>query len=208
MPPSPVYQVKKRYPDGRGAARVNMEGDLNVSFPKTVTTASSAPTSPRSASKRPAVDADDDEAEGRATRMVDGASDDDLLDGAVPEDDFDEQDIGGLSVAWKFLLAGGIAGLGGCCVRAEADVRSLLVRQSRVPPRPPLTASRSISSRRPTLPARSSTSSTSLASRSPTRQSRLCGSGKRGLGTSGSRSGKSTRTEGGCALSGSATVST
>ena len=29
-----VYQVRKRFSDGRGAARVDKEGDLNVSFPK------------------------------------------------------------------------------------------------------------------------------------------------------------------------------
>lgn len=105
-----VYQVKKRYPDGRGAARVNMEGDLNVSFPKTLSTSSSTPpSSPRSATKRSLSDEDSDEdLDDLGVGVIDGH------DGHIHTDDdeYEDQDISGVNVAWKFLLAGGIAGLG------------------------------------------------------------------------------------------------
>ncbi len=107
-----VYQVKKRYPDGRGAARVNMEGDLNVSFPKSLTSASSTPpSSPRSASRRTLSDEECDQ------ELNKGTSDFDVVDGHDghahgDDEEYDEQDISGIHVAWKFLLAGGIAGLG------------------------------------------------------------------------------------------------
>jgi len=98
------YQVKKRYPDGRGAARVNMEGDLNVSFPKTV---SSTPPSPH---KRHAVTTEDGErviVDDETHNVVDGHDEENVQD----EEEYEDQDISGVNVAWKFLLAGGIAGL-------------------------------------------------------------------------------------------------
>jgi hypothetical protein len=87
-----------------------MEGDLNVSFPKTLSTSSSTPpSSPRSATKRSLSDEDSDEdLDDLGVGVIDGH------DGHIHTDDdeYDDQDISGVNVAWKFLLAGGIAGLG------------------------------------------------------------------------------------------------
>jgi hypothetical protein len=105
--PNTVYQVKKRYPDGRGAARVNMEGDLNVSFPKTLTT------SPPSPHKRHTVTTEDGErvvVDDETHNVVDGHDDENVQD---EEEEYEDMDISGVNVAWKFLLAGGIAGIGG-----------------------------------------------------------------------------------------------
>ena len=85
-----VYQVRKRFSDGRGAARVDKEGDLNVSFPKSP---SQPQVSTASALFGTAKDRDDDDEFG---------------------DTVDEQDMvtEDRHEAWRFLLAGGIAGAG------------------------------------------------------------------------------------------------
>ena len=80
---SAVYQVRKRFSDGRGAARVDKEGDISVSFPKKPAESSSS--SKNANNKR---DGDEFGDEG----------------GHAPHEDKHE--------AWKFLLAGGEAGAG------------------------------------------------------------------------------------------------
>lgn len=155
------YQVQKRISDGRGAARINMDGDLNVSFPRS----SSAPTTAAGGTKLPPATAaykhpkvsagpavDGKSSEGRADppgkqkhavisrkteevssgthtpepRSSGGTTSDvgtrvherDHIEQAgqmeTDEDEEDEEGEGGIGadVAWKFLLAGGIAGAG------------------------------------------------------------------------------------------------
>ena len=90
-----VYQVRKRYSDGRGAARVDKEGDITVSFPR-------APP-PSSSSSSTSTD----------TKGV-GKRDEDFAD-TVDDDEGDEEQTEGQQDrhdAWRFLLAGGIAGAG------------------------------------------------------------------------------------------------
>jgi solute carrier family 25 phosphate transporter 23/24/25/41 len=78
--------VRKRFSDGRGAARVDKEGDINVSFPK-------APDGPQhsTASALFGTAKGKDKAE-------------DFQEPVEPQEDRHE--------AWRFLLAGGIAGAG------------------------------------------------------------------------------------------------
>lgn len=76
--------MRKRFSDGRGAARVDKEGDINISFPK-----------------RPAPLPGDG----------DGTADDEYAD------QVEDTSIGSTgNEAWRFLLAGGIAGAGKSCV--------------------------------------------------------------------------------------------
>lgn len=116
-----VYQVKKRFPDGRGAARVNMDGDLSVSFPKSTASnpnSSNAPSSssnPKTSeelancreSEASLVDGHEDCGSGRGSLV-------DHSDSSVQEGDEDTEDHMEFNrhVAWKFLLAGGVAGAG------------------------------------------------------------------------------------------------
>jgi hypothetical protein len=84
-----------------------MEGDLNVSFPKTLTT------SPPSPHKRHTVITEDGErvvVDDETHNVVDGHDDENVQD---EEEEYEDLDISGVNVAWKFLLAGGIAGIGG-----------------------------------------------------------------------------------------------
>lgn len=83
-----VYQVRKRFSDGRGAARVDKDGDLNVSFPK--------PPGQTSTSQAlfGTIKQEDEEEDEFA----------DAVDGEGPHEDRHE--------AWRFLLAGGVAGAG------------------------------------------------------------------------------------------------
>jgi solute carrier family 25 phosphate transporter 23/24/25/41 len=85
--------VRKRFSDGRGAARVDKDGDLNPSFPRPPGQAStsSALFGHRSSTTKEQEDLDEDEFE-------------DALDGDGVQEDRNE--------AWRFLLAGGIAGAG------------------------------------------------------------------------------------------------
>lgn len=76
-----VYQVRKRS-DGRGAARVDKEGDISISFPKR-------------ASPPPVLERDDEE---------DGDQYADTLEQESAPEERNE--------AWRFLLAGGLAGAG------------------------------------------------------------------------------------------------
>lgn len=55
----PVYQVRKRLDDGRGAARVDKEGDITISFPR-----ADHPSSPPLPAPKQAEDFGDDEDEG------------------------------------------------------------------------------------------------------------------------------------------------
>nr|ODO00504.1 solute carrier family 25 (mitochondrial phosphate transporter), member 23/24/25/41 [Cryptococcus depauperatus CBS 7855] len=87
------YQVRKRFSDGRGAARVDKEGDISISFPK-------APGSPLSSTvsgffhpPNPQSPEDDEFAD----RPED--AEDEMVE--IQEDRHE---------AWRFLLAGGIAG--------------------------------------------------------------------------------------------------
>lgn len=88
-----VYQVRKRFSDGRGAARVDKDGDLNVSFPKPPGQTGSTVSAFFKKSKEDDVVEDD----------VDGLLDD-HDQGADASEDRNE--------AWRFLLAGGVAGAG------------------------------------------------------------------------------------------------
>ena len=87
-----VYQVRKRFSDGRGAARVDKEGDINVSFPKKPGESSTSGALFGTASPQT-------EETGR-----DGDEFGDDEEGHTPPEDKHE--------AWKFLLAGGEAGAG------------------------------------------------------------------------------------------------
>ncbi|BEI93587.1 uncharacterized protein CcaverHIS019_0600460 [Cutaneotrichosporon cavernicola] len=88
------YQVHKRFSDGRGAARVNMDGDPILSFPK-------APGTPEHSTAegffRP-HDHEDPQDDLEETLDVLGDEDEDYYE---PETRHE---------AWRFLLAGGIAG--------------------------------------------------------------------------------------------------
>lgn len=109
-----VYQVRKRFSDGRGAARVDKEGDINISFPKR------PPTPPAGTSKIASSGAASGSGSGPSTSRegVDGSStghgDDndgygDTVDVDMEDDSAHQQ---GGNEAWRFLLAGGIAGAG------------------------------------------------------------------------------------------------
>lgn len=82
------YQVRKRFHDGRGAARVNMDGDVSASFPKFTGPVSGSAGANKEAGARKGA-------------------------GQVAESEPEEDESGaGKYVAWKFLLAGGVAGAG------------------------------------------------------------------------------------------------
>ena len=87
------YQVKTRYSDGRGAARVDKEGDINVSFPRAP---GSTSTSTALFGSKAAKEKDQEDVE----------ADDfgDTVDDSTAGVDHHE--------AWRFLLAGGVAGAG------------------------------------------------------------------------------------------------
>ena len=116
-----VYQVKKRFPDGRGAARVNMDGDLSVSFPKSTTSSSNSSNASSSSSSKSSPEDLANCRENEAS-LVDGHEDcgssgRSLVDHSnqiVQEEDEDTEDHMEFNrhVAWKFLLAGGVAGAG------------------------------------------------------------------------------------------------
>jgi len=93
---TPDYQVTTRYNDGRGAARVDKDGDLNVSFPRPPGSTSTS------------------------TALFGSKSDKDK-----PEEDDDFQDTEDPPVdhheAWRFLLAGGVAGAVSRSVTAPFD---------------------------------------------------------------------------------------
>lgn len=73
--------MRKRFSDGRGAARVDKEGDINVSFPKAPVGGTAVP------------------------KHLDDNEDEEYADGGeVAHEDRHE--------AWRFLLAGGVAGAG------------------------------------------------------------------------------------------------
>ncbi|GFZ43000.1 Uncharacterized mitochondrial carrier [Saitozyma sp. JCM 24511] len=85
------YQVRKRFSDGRGAARVDKEGDLNVSFPK-----------------RPPPPPSHEGEEGKGEDFADTLDEEE-------EVQLDRHE------AWRFLLAGGIAGAVSRSVTAPFD---------------------------------------------------------------------------------------
>lgn len=89
------YQVHKRFSDGRGAARVNMDGDPNPSFPK-------APGDPEHSTAEGFL-----HPQPRHDQMPANDDFDDIMDLDEDEEynaEFHKHD------AWRFLLAGGIAG--------------------------------------------------------------------------------------------------
>jgi hypothetical protein len=88
------YQVHKRFSDGRGAARVNMDGDPILSFPK-------APGGPEHST-----------AEGFFRPHDHDDPQDDLEDtlDVLEDEDEDYYEPETRHEAWRFLLAGGIAG--------------------------------------------------------------------------------------------------
>lgn len=91
------YQVKTRYSDGRGAARVDKEGDINVSFPRAPgsTSTSTALFGSKAAKEKDQEDVDADDFG-------------DTVDDSAAGVDHHE--------AWRFLLAGGVAGAGTSCL--------------------------------------------------------------------------------------------
>ncbi|WRT65330.1 uncharacterized protein IL334_002273 [Kwoniella shivajii] len=95
------YQVKKRTSDGRGAARVDKEGDISVSFPK-------APNSSQQST---------------ASGFFNPPSphhDEEYAD--TPEEETGEEEVvEDRNEAWRFLLAGGIAGAVSRTVTAPFD---------------------------------------------------------------------------------------
>lgn len=91
------YQVHKRFSDGRGAARVNMDGDPILSFPK-------APGSPEHSTaqgffKQHGEEGVDDPLDDLDTKV-------DILE----DEDEDYYEPETRHESWRFLLAGGIAG--------------------------------------------------------------------------------------------------
>ena len=143
------YQVRKRYPDGRGAARVNSDGDLSPSFPTApqplqptkpkppipapTTPSTTTPSSPPSVgnsstpSSPPSTEAHHHSIAGGIIRGEDEDEDED-------EDDDEWEDGNGISVdiAGKFLAAGGIAGAGSF----SSFILSLLLRRVRLSDHP------------------------------------------------------------------------
>ena len=89
-----VYQVRKRFSDGRGAARVDKDGDLNVSFPKP----------PGQASTSTALFGGGSHGQPKEKEPEPEDEFADTMDGETVQEDRHE--------AWRFLLAGGIAGAG------------------------------------------------------------------------------------------------
>lgn len=89
------YQVHKRFSDGRGAARVNMDGDPNPSFPK-------APGDPEHSTAEGFLHPPE-----RRDDMPAGDDFDDMAD-LDEDDEYSIEDH--KHDAWRFLLAGGIAG--------------------------------------------------------------------------------------------------
>lgn len=93
--------MRKRFSDGRGAARVDKEGDINVSFPK-------APDGPQHSTASALF--------GSNKGKDKAVNEEEVVEG----DDFGDVEHEGEEVhehedrheAWRFLLAGGIAGAG------------------------------------------------------------------------------------------------
>lgn len=112
-----VYQVRKRSSDGRGAARVDKEGDINISFPKRPPT---PPPKPGSASGSGSGSGSGSASLSSSAGGTAGTSQNQGLAGSGDEEDDGYEDqvadtdthAGGGSDAWRFLLAGGIAGAG------------------------------------------------------------------------------------------------
>ncbi|OCF44486.1 solute carrier family 25 (mitochondrial phosphate transporter), member 23/24/25/41 [Kwoniella heveanensis CBS 569] len=94
------YQVKKRFSDGRGAARVDKEGDISVSFPK-------APNAPATSTAAGFFNPPQHHDE-----YADTPDDGDMEIEVVQEDRHE---------AWRFLLAGGVAGAVSRTVTAPFD---------------------------------------------------------------------------------------
>ncbi|RXK37012.1 solute carrier family 25 (mitochondrial phosphate transporter), member 23/24/25/41 [Tremella mesenterica] len=96
------YQVKKRYSDGRGAARVDKEGDMSVSFPKPQAESLGAASATLFGHPKK-----DENSEGLEDEV-----EEDFGDAEVQEDRHE---------AWRFLLAGGVAGAVSRTVTAPFD---------------------------------------------------------------------------------------
>lgn len=99
------YQVRKAYSDGRGAARLNSDGDVSPSYPSP----------PTPASKTSTTDAQSRRSEAGSNPVSTSAGGSDSVEEEEEEEEEGEEaDGNGLSgmVALKFLGAGGIAGAG------------------------------------------------------------------------------------------------
>ncbi|WVQ83428.1 hypothetical protein IAT38_005569 [Cryptococcus sp. DSM 104549] len=94
------YQVRKRFSDGRGAARVDKEGDISVSFPKAP---NASPTSTAAGFFHPPKQ---------------HGEDDDFADEVDEEVEVVQEDR---HEAWRFLLAGAVAGAVSRSVTAPFD---------------------------------------------------------------------------------------
>ncbi|KAL1410312.1 hypothetical protein Q8F55_004318 [Vanrija albida] len=111
------YQVHKKFGDGRGAARVDKDGDLTASFPK-------APGSPEHSTAAGFL------------RKHDHADDKNALDTYDDDDDEDEPLVTeGRHEAWRFLVAGGVAGAVSRSVTAPFDrLKVYLITSTSAPP--------------------------------------------------------------------------
>jgi solute carrier family 25 phosphate transporter 23/24/25/41 len=113
------YQVHKRFSDGRGVARVDKDGDLNPSFPK-------APGGPEHST-----------AAGFLLHYEHTESPVDNLDDAVDVEDEEVYIIDeGRHDAWRFLLAGGVAGGVSRSVTAPFDRLKIYLITSTIQPDP------------------------------------------------------------------------
>lgn len=112
------YQVRKLYSDGRGAARLNSDGDISPSFPSSPPKPSSPTPEQKEQKAQEAKQRSETAASSgsNATEVLDsnGEVHRHGVDSEEEEEEEEETDSNGLSgaVALKFLAAGGLAGAG------------------------------------------------------------------------------------------------
>ena len=124
--PLQFYQVRKRYPDGRGAARVNADGDLSPSFPSPSPPSKppAPPAAPAPAGNPPLVNqqppkgvksgppAQEAHHHSMAGGIIHGEAQDEDDDEEEEDEEWGDQNGISVGIAGKFLAAGGIAGAG------------------------------------------------------------------------------------------------